>query len=62
MNAFQLVQVRHLYQWLAETLARICNEQAESTHSNLQLRNMFEVRNHITEMHNNDIDISDRVT
>lgn len=60
MNAFQSIRCSH--QCLAERLARICDERAESAHSNLQLSNMFEVRNRITDAHNSRIDISDRVT
>jgi hypothetical protein len=45
MSTFQ--SVRCSYQWSAETLARVCNERAESAHSNLQLGKMFEVRNDV---------------
>ena len=57
---FQLTGQSH--QWLAGTLARICKEQAEDVHSNLQLRKMFDVRNHVTDPYNNHIDISNRTT
>ena len=50
------------HQRLAETLARICKQRAEDAHSNLQLRKMFNVSNHVTDPYNNHTDISNRAT
>jgi hypothetical protein len=41
-------------------LARICNERAESTHSNLQLRSMFEVRSHTADACKNRVDVNEQ--
>ena len=41
-------------------LANICDERAESTHSNLQLRSMFEVRSHAIDACDSCIDASEQ--